>query len=173
MRKPSRDIITLNVCNINNNHIMYGSWDMDPVTDRFFCHFGLFFALLSPLHSHNPPPPTPPHQPPPKKNFEKMKKLAGDIIILHMCTINNNHLIYGSWDIERIGQIFLSFWTNFLPIYPKHPNFEKTNKMPRESSNPSKLSFGYFHHSLVNFENLIILFWNIWVIYRVQIRKEK
>ena len=92
---------------------------------------------------------------------------------VHMCTINNNHLIYGSWDIERIGQIFLSFWTNFLPIYPKHPNFEKTNKMPRESSNPSKLSFGYFHHSLVNFENLIILFWNIWVIYRVQIRKEK
>ena len=57
MRKPSRDIITLNVCTINNNHIRYGSWDMDPVTGRFFCHFGLFFALLSPLHPHNPPPP--------------------------------------------------------------------------------------------------------------------
>ena len=105
---------------------------------------------------------------PPKKNFEKMKKLAGDIIILHMCTINNNHLIYGSWDIECIGQNF------FAHLPPKHPNFKKINKMPGDSSNPSKLRFGsYFHHSLVNFENLIILFWNIWVIYRVQIRKEK
>ena len=137
-----------------------------------------FFVILDcflhfyPLSTLTIPPP-PPTSTPPNKNFEKMKKLAGDIIILHMCTINNNHLIYGSWDIERIGQIFLSFWTNFLPIYPKHPNFEKTNKMPGDSSNPSKLSFGYFHHSLVNFENLIILFWNIWVIYRVQIRKEK
>ena len=54
MRKPSRDIITLNVCTINNNHIMYGSWDMDPVMGRFFCHFGLFFALLSPPYPHNP-----------------------------------------------------------------------------------------------------------------------
>ena len=134
------------------------------------CDVQIFLSFWSVFLQFHPLP-----RPPAKKEqkIEKMKKLAGDIIILHMCTINNNHLIYGSWDIERIGQIFLSFWTNFLPIYPKHPNFEKTNKMPRESSNPSKLSFGYFHHSLVNFENLIILFWNIWVIYRVQIRKEK
>ena len=54
MRKPSQDIITLNKCTINNNHIMYGSWDMDPVMGRFFCHFGLFFALLSPPYPHNP-----------------------------------------------------------------------------------------------------------------------
>ena len=37
---------------------------------------------------------------PPKKpknqNFEKMKNLAGDIIILHMCTKNHNHIMYGS-----------------------------------------------------------------------------
>ena len=30
------------------------------------------------------------------RNFEKMKKIPGDIIILRMCTINNNHMIYGS-----------------------------------------------------------------------------
>ena len=29
-------------------------------------------------------------------NFEKMKNTPGDIIILHMCTINENHMMYGS-----------------------------------------------------------------------------
>ena len=30
-----------------------------------------------------------------------------------MCTINEDHLIYGFWDIKHNGQSFLSFWTNF------------------------------------------------------------
>ena len=29
-------------------------------------------------------------------NFEKMKKTPGDIIILHRCSINDNHMMYGS-----------------------------------------------------------------------------
>ena len=42
-----------------------------------------------------------------------MKKMPGDIIILHMCTINDNHMMYGSWDMECDGRNFLSFWTIF------------------------------------------------------------
>ena len=57
---------------------------------------------------------------PPKKpenqNFEKMKKSPGDIIILHMCTINDNHMMYGFWDMESDRQNFLSFWTIFFPF---------------------------------------------------------
>ena len=30
------------------------------------------------------------------KNFEKLKKIPGGIIILHMCTINDNHMMYDS-----------------------------------------------------------------------------
>ena len=58
-------------------------------TNRIFCHFGPFFALYHPNDSEN-------------QNFEKMKKKKktttthGDIIILHMCTINVNHMVYGS-----------------------------------------------------------------------------
>ena len=67
------------------------------------------------------------------QNFEKMKKSPGDIIILHMCTINDNHKRYGSRDIERNGQNFLSFWTVFFPFYPhnnlKNQNFEKLKKI--------------------------------------------
>ena len=45
-----------------------------------------------------------------------MKKSPGNIIILHMCTINDNHMMHGSWDIECDRQNFLSFWTIFYPF---------------------------------------------------------
>ena len=35
------------------------------------------------------------------QNFEKMKKVRRDTIILHMCTINENHMMYGSWNMEH------------------------------------------------------------------------
>ena len=40
---------------------------------------------------------------PKNQNFEKMKKPTGDITILHWCTINDNHMMYGSWDIKHDG----------------------------------------------------------------------
>ena len=53
------------------------------VSNRIFCHFGQFFALSPPNNPKN-------------QNFEKMKKIPRDIIILHMCTINDNHMMHGS-----------------------------------------------------------------------------
>ena len=41
---------------------------------------------------------------PKNQNFEKMKKMPGDIIILHMCTKNYDQMMYGSWDMVRDGQ---------------------------------------------------------------------
>ena len=38
-------------------------------------------------------------------NFEKLKKSSGDIVILHKCTINDNHMMYGSWDMKCEGAI--------------------------------------------------------------------
>ena len=55
---------------------------------------------------------------PKNQNFEKMKKLPGDIINLHKCNINDNHMMYGSWDTERDGHNFLSFWTISYPFTP-------------------------------------------------------
>ena len=42
-----------------------------------------------------------------------MKNTPGDIIILHLCTKSNNHMIYDSWDMERNRQNCLSFWAIF------------------------------------------------------------
>ena len=36
---------------------------------------------------------------PKNQNFTKMNKIPGDIIILHMCTKNYDHMMYGSWDM--------------------------------------------------------------------------
>ena len=41
------------------------------------------------------------------QNFN-IEKTPGDIIILHICTINDNHMMYGSWDVECNRQNFLS-----------------------------------------------------------------
>ena len=45
------------------------------------------------------------------QNFEKMKKMSGDTIILHRSTISDNYMMYGSWDMAKDRQNFASFWT--------------------------------------------------------------
>ena len=52
------------------------------------------------------------------QNFEKTKKMAGDIIILHMCAENHDHKKYSSRDTERDRQDFLSFWAIFCSSTP-------------------------------------------------------
>ena len=73
-----------------------------------------------------------------KKKFEKMKKIAGDIIILHMCTKNHNHMMYNSWDMEWDRQNFLSFWAIFCPFTPltiyKIKIFKKSKKKKKKNS---------------------------------------
>ena len=53
---------------------------------------------------------------PENQTFEKMKKTCGAIIILHS-TINENHMMYGSWDMEHDRQNCFSFWTIFCPYF--------------------------------------------------------
>ena len=82
-------------------------WCMVPeissATDKIFCHFGLTFALL------------PLYQPRKLKSWKNKKNLR-DIIILHMSTINENHMMYDSWVMECNRQNFFWFWTIFCPF---------------------------------------------------------
>ena len=68
---------------------------VQSATDPVFCHFGPIFALL------------PQYWP---------QKLPADTILLHMCAINQDHIMYGSWDIKYKGQSFLSFCAIFCPL---------------------------------------------------------
>ena len=53
---------------------------------------------------------------PENQNFE-IEKTAGDIIILHICTMNDNHVMYSFWDMECNRQFF-AILDCFLPFYP-------------------------------------------------------
>ena len=119
MKKTPKDIIILQMCTINNSHMMYGSRDMECNGQNFFVVLGLFFALLPPKNLKN-------------QNIEKMRKTPEDIIILHMCIINDNYDV-GFWNMERNRQNVLSFWTIFCTFTsdnPKNQNFEKMKKLP-------------------------------------------
>ena len=103
------------MCTINEDHMIYGSWNIRCNRQKFLS----FWAILcpfSPLITW-------------KIKILKLKKTPQDIIILHICTINDNHMIYGSSGIERNRHNFLSFWTVFCPFTPpmdpENQNFEK------------------------------------------------
>ena len=74
-----RDIFILHMCAITDNHGMVP--EKQSATDRIFCHFGPFFFLLTPLNC------------PKNQNFEKMKKMPGDIIFLMQKQVSTKNSI--------------------------------------------------------------------------------
>ena len=53
------------------------------------------------------------------ENFKKMKKKPGDIIILHKCTTNHDHILYCSWDMAcDTCNCYFSFSAIFCPFTP-------------------------------------------------------
>ena len=89
------------MCTVNEDHMIYGSWNTRY--DRQFLSFWTIFCPFSPLTNW-------------KIKILKLKKIPGDLIISHICTINGNHMMYGSWDMEHHRENFLSFWTVFCPL---------------------------------------------------------
>ena len=50
---------------------------------------------------------------------KKRKKTPGDIIILHKCTKNHDHMLQCSWDMACDGRnCYFSFWAIFCSITP-------------------------------------------------------
>ena len=68
--------------------------EISSTTDRTFCHFGLFFAILTALNS-----------PKNEKNIKKFKNMPGGIIILHKYTKNHDFRLYCSWDMAHDRQL--------------------------------------------------------------------
>ena len=81
--KIPENIIILKRCNINDSHMIYGSWDME-CNWQHFLSFWAVFCPFTPLTT------------------QKTK-------ILHRCTINENYMMYGSWDTEHDAQNFCHF----------------------------------------------------------------
>ena len=101
---------------LESNHVWfprYGVW-----RTKFFVILDNFFSFY-------------PTNNPKNQNFEKMKQMPADIIILQMCNINENHMMYGSSDMECKRQNFCHFGP-FFALLPKNnlknQIFEKMKK---------------------------------------------
>ena len=98
-------------------YVCQKSWSYDVQFLRYRVRQTGFFFIWDNFYPFNPhPTPTPDN--PWNQNFEKMKKTPGDFIILYMSTINDNHMMYVSWDMECNKHNFLSFWANFCSFMP-------------------------------------------------------
>ena len=70
------------------------------VTDWIFLTLDYFLPFYSPKNH----------------SFDKMKKTTQDIIILYMCTINKNHMMYVFWDIKH-DRLFCYFGPFFALLH--------------------------------------------------------
>ena len=94
---------------------------------EFFVILGHFLLFHPPNNPKNP-------------NFEKMKETPGVITLLQMCIINEDRMMYGSWDIRRDGLSFLSFWVIFCTLI---------HLTIRKNSNFEKKAYRYYHSTFV------------------------
>ena len=128
------DIIILQICTINDSHMMYDVWFLRhrvKQTELFdiLDHFLPFYSLKTQKI----------------KILKNMEKLPGDIIILHMCNINDNHIMYGFWDTKCVRQNFYHLGP-FFPLLPHQP--------PLPSSPPNNLKNQNFEKMKKNLEIL-------------------
>ena len=61
------------------------------------------------------------------KIWKKCKTKPGDIILLQMCTINQDHMMYGSWDMKFNRHNVFVIVCIFLPFYLP-PSFKQPQK---------------------------------------------
>ena len=114
------------------------------MTDRTFGHFRPFLPFYPPNNPTN-------------QNFEKIKKHL-EIKLFYTCSVNDNRMMYGSWDIERNGQNFLSFWTIFCRfIFPLIRKF----KILKKWKNTWRYYFTYVYHKWQSY-NVWFLRYVVW-----------
>ena len=106
LKKTTWDVIILHMCTINDNHTMYGS-EIWSAKHLIYCHFGLFFVLLSPLTI---------------QKIKILKKWEKDMEILsfYKC-VYHKWQSYDVWFLRygaRPTEFFFCFGSFFALLYP-------------------------------------------------------
>ena len=104
-KKSPGDIIILHSCTINDNHMMYGPWDIEHNEQNFLSFWSIFYCF-TPLTTQK------------IKILKNWNGKSRDIIILHKCSKNHDHMLYFSWDMARNRCNYFSFWTIFCTFTP-------------------------------------------------------
>ena len=140
-KKMSWAIILLQMCTLNQDHMIYGSWNIRCQRYNFLL-FWPFFTLSSPWQ-------------PRKSKFWKTEKYT--LRYYHFTHVFHKWLMmYGSWDMKRDRQNFLSFWTVFCPFTP--PNNPKNQKLKKRKK---CLAISSFYMGTTNYDHMLYGSW--WV----------
>ena len=100
--KKTLEILSfLHLCTINENHMMYGSWDVVAQRTEFFVILGHFLPFDPHLTTRKI-----------KILILKAWRCYHFTLVYHKW---GDHMMYGSWDMERERQNFFSFSPNFCP----------------------------------------------------------
>ena len=127
--KKCLKILSFYTCVPQMTIMMYGFWYIKHDRQNFLS-FWAIFCPFTPLTIQ-------------KIKFWKNGKSSWRYYHLHKCTINDNHMIYGSWDVNCNRQIFLVIFGYVLPFYPP--------KM-KISQNKKKKNIWRYHHFIQVFQ---------------------
>ena len=98
---------------------------------------------------------------------QNWKKAPGDIIILHKCTKNHDHMLYSSWAMVCVGcNCYFWFWIIFNPFTPLTAQKMKISKKWRKqleissfyTSVPKIMIIGYTVPEIWHMTDVIIIF---------------
>ena len=130
-----------------HDHMMYVPWNTE--CDRLFVilgHFLHFTPLLTPI----------------RKIWKNVKKPSP--FALHRCTMNEDHIIYDSWDIRHNKEIFLSFWVIFCPLTlltTQEIKFLKTMKKKKKKKKNDKPGDIIIWHLCTTNDDMMYGSWNM------------
>ena len=104
------------------------------------CNYFSFWAILCPFTPSTAQ----------KFKFKKnMKKQPGDIIILHNCTKNHDHMLYCFWDMVRDRcNCYFSLWVIFCPLNPENKILKKWKKLMEIASFYTSVGIASFNTSV-------------------------
>ena len=112
--------IILDMCTKNHNHMMYGSWDTEWDRHNFLPFWAIFCPFTLPLMILE------------IKILKKWKKCLEILTIYtYTCTINEDHMIYGSWNI-RCNREFFVILGHFCTLIPWQPRKSKLWKIEKK-----------------------------------------
>ena len=112
----------------NDNHMMYGSWDMKRNRQKFLSFWAIFcpftplttqkIKILKKKNEKNK------NKTKTKKTKQNKKTPPDDIIFLQKCTKNNDHMLCCSWDMACDEyNCYFSFWVFNTLLTPPPPPF--------------------------------------------------
>ena len=126
---------------------MYGSCYMEHDWENFFVILDYFLPFY-------------PTNNPKNRNFEKMKNPPGDIIILHKCTKNNDHILYCSWDMARDRCnlfFFLGYFVTLIP--PRSLTAQKIKIFQKMKKTSGDIIIS--HMCTKNYDQIMYISWNM------------